>query len=160
MTAGAKAGCVQAVLTGLSRYVKYDDVVDKPKIQELRIRSGTCQRWVYQVYCITHFARLIRSSRSRGAPLPCPRFLARPPSNILQSYLLSPETVGVSPFGVRGNIGKESELFLGDAGGDGLAGCDKGRPGVWGVRRHQWPHHVPKYVLLGGGMNFAHVNRS
>ena len=64
----------------------------------------------------------------------------------LTELLVVPRTLGVSPFGVRGNIGKESELSLRDAGGDDLADGDKDRPGIWDVRRH----HVPKYVLLGG----------
>lgn len=64
----------------------------------------------------------------------------------LTELLVVPRTIGVSPFGVRGNISKESELPVREAGGDDMADCDKDRPGVWDVRRH----HVPKYVLLGG----------
>jgi hypothetical protein len=64
----------------------------------------------------------------------------------LTELLVVPRTVGVSPFGVRGNIAKEPELSVREAGGDDMADRDKDRPGIWDVRRH----HVPKYVLLGG----------
>ena len=107
----------------------------------MRVRYGTCQRWVYQLRHTTLCERLTRSSKLYGVLLVG---IYRPSTQQHVRLLVVPRTIGVS-------IRRSRKYFQGVRtsrwkGRDDMADRDKDQPGVWDVRRH----HVPEDVHLGG----------